>query len=66
MRTIPRIRTYGRTLGWLTVEYETEYWDNEAGDTKVKIGKEYLCSIEGNKQEEFHRELENVINKYRI
>mgnify|MGYP006920687039 FL=1 len=68
-----KFRTFAYSLGGsipLTAEYEVETFKGEFMDTKVTLKSEdgslLLCVISGTEMQNFQRELEQLINRYRI
>jgi hypothetical protein len=55
-----------KQLGSAIVVYESDRYNGEYLDTKVRINDETICVIEGNKISEFNEKLEEIINTYRI
>lgn len=62
MTTKKIIKSIGNTTAWLISDYDQgEYYD-----TKVEIEAGTLCVISGAQRLEFLKEINEVINKYRI
>jgi hypothetical protein len=59
-------RTIGKQVGYSHVDYIIDNHNGEYLDTKVVINDQLLCVIAGNTINEFQKELELLINKYRI
>ena len=61
-----KIITRTKNLGNAKVFYASEIYDGQPYDTKVKIGQQYIITIDGLNIEHFHNELALIIEKYRI
>jgi hypothetical protein len=53
-------------LGDELITFESDTFNGEYFDTKVLIGENYICTIEGNKIAEFAEKLQGIIMEYRI
>jgi len=55
-----------KQLGHIEVTYISDVFNGEYMDTEVVISGRSVIWIEGNKIQEFHDKLSEIINKYRI
>ena len=59
------VKTY-KQLGHTEITYVSDIFNGQYMDTEVILKGNVICVIEGNKIQEFHNKLAEIVNKYRI
>ena len=58
--------TRTKDLGYAKVFYSSEFYQGQICDTAIRIGQQHIITISGCDIENFHKDLVQVIEKYRI
>lgn len=66
MQTEPKYIKYSYNIGDASLNIKGEDWGDGFKDTEVKIGDTLLCWIVWNDKDAFIKELNEVVEKYRI